>query len=162
MDEQLIAEWQETTPPPAVLTGGMRAALIGGGFAVAALLVAGGIYFKNWNLYLVALACALAAITIVQQNKRGVAARPIRLTTDRVIVQDTSYPLENLRGWWWSQDQDGLLVTVEHKKKRLLPVSFFSANENLEEIRQIMTKILPEIEPRPEGLSNRLNDFFRF
>lgn len=162
MDEQLYAEWQEHTPDQHILTPSQRFLLLGGGLILMGVLGTMGFFLANWNFYFAAVVVLLSVVAIFVQNRRGIQARTIRLTSDRIMVDDRSYALVDLAGFWWEQDQERLLVTVEHKKPKLLPVSFFFASANPEEAQTALTKVLPEIEPRSPHFTDQFGRFFRF
>lgn len=159
--EALLAEWEEAHQAEPILPIQNKLFLTVGGLAAAALLVVMGLWQHQFSYYLGAFTALVALFALVSQGKKSTKPSRITLTSTRLIVGKTEYPLADFAGFWMEHDGGNLVINVETKKRKLIPISFFYSSDNRQEAEQLLTQVLPEIAPPEHHIADNINRYFR-
>jgi hypothetical protein len=157
--EAVIAQWEQPTPVGMLSGRGGLGKIWIIAVVVAALLIAAAIWQRELNLGLAGGVMLLAALAL--QTQRRAQALPVTLTTQRIIIGKRDYPISNLAGFWLADQGDVVEVNLENTKPGLLPMTFLYATPSLDEARDVLTQVLPELEPREKKLGDKVNGYFK-
>lgn len=161
VEEQLLTQWVEPEQAHSQFSARLKFSLVAGGLLLSTLIVAAGYWLKEFSFYVAAAVVLMGVAAMFAQNKRPIHLKTITITNQRIGVDDREIFLADLAGFWLQQEVEGLVVTLEHKKSALIPVSFFFANESTETAKQTLLQVLPELEPRAAHFTDRFSNYFR-
>jgi len=160
--EELLATWEEKAGEKSSIPQNIFFSVIIG----VALLIIGsilvGFFTKNWTWYLAAAVIVSATAAIISQAKHSTKSREITITNLRIVVDERSYAISDMAGFWLEKQHDLLVITFEQKQRALLPLTCYYQNENVNEVTELLTQVLPEVDARPEHFTDRLNSYFHF
>jgi len=159
--EAVVAEWTE--PTESLEQDGRLPLLIVivGGLLIAVGLLALGLWLHDFTYYLGTAAILAAVAAITSQRRRPAAPRDIILSTQSLHVGRQSYALSELAGFWLEPVGEAMAVNVEPKKAAMLPITFLYPSPHLDETRQTLLEVLPELEPRRSTAADSLNRYIR-
>lgn len=158
--DMLVAEWD--TPSLAELGGSKnRLYLLMGTPVAALLLVALGIWQHNLTYYIAAAVALSAWGALFSQKKTDRQQLHILLTTRMLKIGKKTFPLAQLAGFWLEKEEDLIQVNIEPNKAAALPISFLYPTDELEDARETLLTVLPEVEAREESFADNVNRLFR-
>lgn len=159
--EVLVAEWDEPTREVTQAPARLKLLIIVASLVVAAGLVGIAIWQHQFSFYLGAAAALVGGFALISQDRQPDAPQHIALTSTRLIVGKSEYPLIKLAGFWMDSEGGHLVINIESKKRQFLPITFFYPSNEYEEALHTLTQALPEIEPPAQHLSDNINRYFR-
>ncbi len=159
--ETVIAQWTEPQVNP--LTNRSTLLVIGGvSLFFCIILGAIGYFQKDWTFYLAAFAALVAGGALGIQRTRPRPSLLIVLTDQRLQVGRNEYDLANIAGFWFEEPGSECVINVELASGSLFPISFLYPTNNSEEARSLLLSVMPEVEPRQQTFSDKVNSFIRF
>lgn len=160
-EEQLVAQWQEPEQAHSQFSARVSFLLILGGIGLSIAVSALGYWLKEVSFYVASGVVVMGVVAMIVQNKRPAQLKTITITNQRLGIDERELSLSELAGFWLQQEAEGLVVTVEHKKPALIPVTFFFANSDREAAQKTLLQVLPELEPRASHFTDRFSSYFR-
>jgi len=161
-EEFLVAEWTEAPHQSDPFSPQIRLRIIAGALVLTATFILLGIWLKQLNFYFAAAVVLAALAAVFQQNKHGEPQLEVIITTARVQIGKKIISLSDLTGFWVATDRDSLVLYFESKRPSVIPISCFYSSNNLEEARENLLQVLPELEPRAKHYTDRFSDYFKF
>jgi hypothetical protein len=160
--EVSLASWQEAVGNHQALPARFRLTLIAGSLTLAAGCLGLGIYLHALSWYLAAAVIVAALTALLAQNRHPEVARTITVTSQRIVIDEQSFPLEELKGFSLQEDEGRIVITLEHARSTLFPTTCYYQSTAEAEARETLAQVLPEVEARPLQFADQLNRYFRF
>ena len=160
--EVLVATWQEKPVEKNSLSPRTMILATGAVVILTIISIVIGFFAHDWSWYLAAAVIVSAAGAIFSQMKQTAKPREINITNQRVVVEDRSYAITEMAGFWLEEKDDSLIITFEQKRRALLPLTCYYQDNNTEEVTEILTQVLPEVDARPEHFTDQVNKYFHF
>lgn len=160
-EERLVTQWTEPQHQSSSLDARQRLQIIGGSLVLFALALGMGIWQHAYNYYLAAAGIVCASVAVLTQGMHKHSGRQISVTSTRFMIGDTVYPIADLAGFWLRQDDGVLVISLEYKKPSLVPPTCFFPTLDEQEVRSVLTGVMPELEPREEHFSEGIGRYFK-
>jgi len=161
-EEVALAQWQESEHIKPVFPFGGITGLATIASLIILVLIVLGVWQHDFNFYFIAGVILIASASLIIQMRRDTPRLNITLTDRRLIVGNRQYLLSDVAGFWPQHDDATLAINIEMKKPGLLPVTFLYQNDNIDEVREVLGQVLPELEPRVQSSMDRVSRYFRF
>lgn len=110
--------------------------------AIAAFLLV--IIFILLKYYLAAVVIALAAIVIHRQAHAKPQNRIYEILPEGIKLDDHFYPFDHFRAFWISINEQGTTLYLESVRRFSLPLAIHLSDQDVEEIRRLLSGFLPE------------------
>jgi hypothetical protein len=153
--ETLLMQWQQPAREQHINAAKAAAFAI----PVFIALIALAWWLKNLNLALVGGVVFVALLALRSQSRAG--ALEIALTNQRIIIGKRGYPLKDFKGFWLGTNDSAVEITLETEKPSMLPTTFLFATNSIDEARNLMSTVLPEVEAHEKKLGDRVATYFR-
>lgn len=160
--EYLLAKWQENVQVKSAYLPRERLTIYTTAAVLVAVFLILAFWVKTWNFGLAGLVVIASVFALLAQNKHLPKARLVQLTNQRLLLDNQTYLLSDLAGFWFDYVDDQLVIVLEHRKPLMVPKSCFYQSNQEEEARKLLTQVLPEVEPRSLQLADKFGRYFRF
>lgn len=156
-EASIIANFEEPKIPQSVSHSILQKRLILFATVTFIIMIAIGVWMKDWTFYLAAGVVGMASFSILAQHKNA-KPQSIAITNEVIQIGQKIIQINDLIGFWLEREQEYIGVNLVRKHREIIPASFLFPTQNPDEVREIMLQILPEIEP-PETTSNGFGNF---
>lgn len=127
--------------------------------AIAAFLLV--VVFILLKYYLAAVVIALAAIVIHRQAHAKPQNRVYEILSEGIKLDDRFYPFDHFRAFWISISEQGTTLYLESVRRFSLPLAIHLNDQDVEEIRRLLSGLLPEKPSAAIDLSEQMMRWLR-
>lgn len=163
MDQKILAKWTEPElnfEPEVIKKYIILMSLIC--LPLFVLVLAAGWYFKDFNLYFLAIAILAFLFFSISHKKNPTQKLEIIISETIIQVGQKEYNISDFGGFWVKNANELIEVNLENKKPKLLPITFYYANSNIDEAKSIFLQFLPEVASRDTSISDTISKWLNW